>query len=202
MRYLILIFLASWGLSQTAWSMADRSPEATLASKAFRGDNDALASLKSEAEKENPHAQFLLGQRLAGYKTDCLGGINWLKKAGDHGHAEAQRYLAGIYGRGCGEIPPNYEEGYYWELLTQKTHQENPWLQGYLSSDEVGDDFGIPESLKFFEKNLSYQQIYRVKDRAFKWEPNITQPLEVAFAAALQMGRDTFKAGGYETSSR
>ena len=151
--------------------MADRSEEHKLFKAVRDGDKDAFAALQAEAENGNSHAQFLVGRKLLIPRKECVKGVKWLQKAGNEGHATAQLSLAGIYRFGCGpDVSVDYKQAYYWELLAQKTSHEYPKLPGRLSSDQIPDDFGIPEAIEVFQKNLTIDEIAAIRKRVGDWK--------------------------------
>ncbi len=172
MKFLVLFLMALIG-SNMAFAMED-TPMLTLVEAARAGDVDALKTLRNEAERGNINAQYTLGKGYPFIHVSCDEAKQWLQKAGSQGYAMAQRKLAGLYMNGCGlTIPADYKSAYYWELLVKKTHEEYPDLPGRLKSDEVNDDYAIPEWISEDEKHLTPEDISEVKKQVAAWKPSL-----------------------------
>ena len=146
-------------------------------------------ALYAEAEAGDADAQYSLG---FDYTTSRFGSpdgveaLKWLTKAAEQGHARAQLYLSAVYVNGdTPGVPQSWESAYYWLRLGEKTHALYPNLAGFLHSDMIPDDFGIPEHLADIEKHLTSEGIASIKQRVAEWEPG-RSPVAVQHLADLQ----------------
>jgi uncharacterized protein len=92
-------------------------------------DREALAGLRTRAEKGDARAQFNLGDRYRtgeGVTQDMVEAVKWYRKAAEQNHAMAQNNLGGCYFNGQG-VAQDYLQAYKWCSLASSQGEENAW---------------------------------------------------------------------------
>ena len=92
-------------------------------------------------------------------RRDYAGAIHWFTKAAEQGNGEAARDLSLIYEGKQGGVPtgqtPNYEEAYFWLLVSGALDRLGPIKIGGKNVTDI----------------LSSEKIAAVKDRFSEWRP-------------------------------
>lgn len=84
------------------------------------------------------HVQALLKPNVEGNQSDFKGAMQWLHKAAEAGHRQAQTDLGGIYLEGGKGVPANPQEAYQWfnRAAEQGSHEALVYLGSMLCAGQ------------------------------------------------------------------
>src|SRR5262249_3566432 len=138
-----------------AWSQAPEAP--TEWYKRFKaGDTAALTALRSAAEAGDADSQFQLGRAYANggpnLPRDDVAAAQWLEKASQQGHVEAQVDLGNRYSAGQG-LPKDDERAFFWRTKSAESgFAPGQFSLGAAFFTGTGTKKDWPQALGWFRK--------------------------------------------------
>lgn len=89
-------------------------------------------------EEMYAHVQYLLKPHVEGEQSDFAGAMQWLRKAAEAGHLQAQTDLGGIYLQGGKGVAPNPQEAFRWfsKAAEQGSNEARVYLGSMLSTGQ------------------------------------------------------------------
>jgi putative methionine-R-sulfoxide reductase with GAF domain len=138
------------GQVQSAAQPAIRKPSPIVAPPDFK-------SLRQQAEKGDPAAQFAVGAHYAtgeDVPQDYAEALRWFTKAAEQGHVGAQSTLGAYYFAGRG-APQDLSKAYFWAVLAQS-----------------GGDDASRYRVEFLASRMNHAQIVAAQQQADEWIKN------------------------------
>lgn len=128
-----------------------------------------LLSLAACEQKDTPatprtpeemyaHVQYLLKPHVEGESSDFAGAMQWLRKAAEAGHLQAQTDLGGIYLQGGKGVEANPQEAFRWfsKAADQGSNEARIYLGSMLATGQ-GCSKDVPQALAHLRQAATAQ---------------------------------------------
>lgn len=144
------------------------------------------------------HVQYLLKPHVEGEESDFAGALQWLRKAAEAGHLQAQTDLGGIYLQGGKGVEPNPQEAFRWfSKAAEQGSQEARIYLGSMLATGQGCEQDLPQAKKMLrsasDSNLPEAQ-YRLAMLLLQENAAGTQPEALDLLARAAAGKSLHTA--------
>lgn len=144
------------------------------------------------------HVQYLLKPHVEGEESDFAGALQWLRKAAEAGHLQAQTDLGGIYLQGGKGVEPNPQEAFRWfSKAAEQGSQEARIYLGSMLATGQGCEQDLPQAKKMLrsasDSNLPEAQ-YRLAMLLLQENAAGTQPEALDLLARAASGKSLHTA--------
>lgn len=144
-------------------------------------EDEAFLILKEKADKGSIDAQFEIGCYYEDQKNvqhSCELAVHYYKLAADHGHPQAQAYLAFIYEGGRLDVKQDFEQAfYYYKLAAKHCHPEAMVALGKFYEEGKGgveksekEAFGYYQVAKSFGSSIAWTYLAEAYERGMGTE--------------------------------
>lgn len=161
-------------------------------------EQEDTAATPRTADEMYAHVQYLLKPHVEGEKSDFAGALQWLHKAAEAGHLQAQTDLGGIYLQGGKGVESNPQEAFRWfsKAAEQGSNEARIYLGTMLAAGR-GCEQDLPKAQKMLrlasDANLPEAQ-YRLAMLLLQEDTAETQPEALDLLARAAAGKSLHTA--------
>ena len=161
-------------------------------------EQEDTAATPRTADEMYAHVQYLLKPHVEGEKSDFAEALQWLHKAAEAGHLQAQTDLGGIYLQGGKGVESNPQEAFRWfsKAAEQGSNEARIYLGTMLAAGQ-GCEQDLPKAQKMLrlasDANLPEAQ-YRLAVLLLQEDTAETQPEALDLLARAAAGKSLHTA--------